>query len=84
MVIFPFAPRACEWQMGCNPVEYREDGSGKVPHRVHNTAPETRHLGGGRYIEFFSNRKHEKGSDWMPPSILCFNTAEQNIRSTQA
>lgn len=69
-VIFPFAASLpCEWQMGLQTqFEYREDGSGNGYHTEFiNTVTVSHAIVGelGGYVEFFSNRSTEKGSDWI-------------------
>jgi hypothetical protein len=69
-VIFPFAASLpCEWQMGLQTqFEFREDGSGTGYHTEFiNTATVSHAIVGelGGYIEFFSNRSTERGSDWI-------------------
>ena len=76
-VIFPFAVSLpCDWQMGLQTqFEYREDGSGNGFHTEFiNTATVSHAIVGelSGYVEFFSNRSTEKGSDWIATFDLGF------------
>lgn len=69
-VIFPFAASLpCDWQMGLQTqFEYRQDGAGNGYHTEFiNTATVSHAIVGelSGYVEFFSNRSTEKGSDWI-------------------
>lgn len=69
-VIFPFAASLpCDWQMGLQTqFDYRMNGSGNGYHTEFiNTATVSHAIVGelGGYVEFFSSRSTEKGSDWI-------------------